>query len=259
MFDKSGIYYEVRGDGEPLILLNGIMMSTISWKEHVEVLKKYFKVIVYDIRDQGKSSKLKEGYNISIHVEDLYHLIKHLNLESVNLLGLSYGGQVAELFALKFPQYIKKLILSNTTYKVDNFLASIGESWKIAAKMYDGEKFFDLALPYIYSKTFYNDNLKWLMNRRKLFKELLTKEWFDSFYRLASSNINFDISDELEKIKNETLLIAAEEDILTPIADMKYINEKLINFDLIVIENAGHAAFLEKSHLYCNIIKGFLI
>lgn len=258
-FEELGIYYEVYGEGNPLILLNGIMMNTVSWLEHIRFLSKYFKVIVYDMRDQGKSEKLNEEYNISIHSEDLKKLIDYLGFKKVNLLGLSYGGQVAEIFASKYPEYIDKLILSNTTYRVDNFLASIGEAWKVAAKSYNGEIFFDLALPFIYSKTFYNYNFEWLQNRRKIFKELLTKEWFDSFIRLASSNTTFDVSDDLEKIKCETLLIAADEDIITPISDMMYINNKIKNSELIIIKNAGHAAFLEKLNTYCNLIKGFLI
>ncbi|SHE90820.1 alpha/beta hydrolase fold [Marinitoga hydrogenitolerans DSM 16785] len=154
---------------------------------------------------------------------------------------------------------IDKLILSNTTYKIDNYLYAIGEAWKIAAKTYDGEIFFDLALPFIYSKTFYNEKLEWLMNRRKLFKDILTKEWFDSFIRLISSNTTFDVSNKIEKINVPTLLIAAEEDILTPVKDMEYINSKIKTSNLVVIKNSGHAAFLEKFKIYCNLIKGFLL
>ncbi|KAF2955303.1 alpha/beta hydrolase [Marinitoga sp. 38H-ov] len=258
-FEELGIYYEVHGEGKPLVLLNGIMMSTASWIEHIKILKNYFQVIVYDMRDQGKSSKLSIKYDISVHSEDLKKLLEHLGLKKVNLLGLSYGGQVAEIFASKYPEYVDKLILSNTTYKVDNFLASVGEAWKVAAKTYDGESFFDLALPFIYSKTFYNNNYNWLKNRRKIFKELLTKEWFDGFIRLASSNLNFDVSNEIEKIKCETLLIAADEDIITPISDMEFINKKIKKSEMVIIKNSGHAAFLEKINIYCNIVKGFLI
>ncbi|SHE90780.1 alpha/beta hydrolase fold [Marinitoga hydrogenitolerans DSM 16785] len=89
-FEKKGIYYEIYGEGKPLILLNGIMMNTLSWASHIKVLSKYFKIIVYDMRDQVRSEKLEEDYDISIHVEDLHNFIIHLGLEKVNILGLSY-------------------------------------------------------------------------------------------------------------------------------------------------------------------------
>ncbi len=203
VFKDLGIYYEIHGEGYPLVLMNGIMMNTASWKEHINILKKYFKVIVYDMRDQGRSIKMKKNYNIDIHADDLYKFLNYLNLDKVNLLGLSYGGQVAEIFAIKYPEKINKLILSNTTYKVDKFLVSIGKSWNVAARLYDGEKFFDLALPFIYSKDFYNNNFDWLQNRKKLFKKLLTKDWFDAFIRLSSSNLTFDVTNELSKIKKK--------------------------------------------------------
>ena len=82
-----------------------------------------------------------------------------------------------------------RLILANTSAHVDQYLRSMGDMWKRAAKLYDGEAFFDLALIPIYSRNFYNrKTMTGLVNRRQVFKEFLTREWFDGFIRLASSN-----------------------------------------------------------------------
>ena len=104
MFLKDpGLYYEVHGEGKPLVLLNGIMMNTMSWAEHIPDLKDHYQVITYDMRDQGQSSRLEEGYRIDVHAEDLKKLLDHLGLRTANILGVSYGGQVALIFSLKFP------------------------------------------------------------------------------------------------------------------------------------------------------------
>ncbi|MCP4666544.1 MAG: alpha/beta fold hydrolase, partial [Deltaproteobacteria bacterium] len=144
--EDPGIYYEVHGQGRPLVLLNGIMMNTLSWVDHIEILKDQYELIIYDMRDQAQSGRLEEGYDISIHAEDLKKLLDHLDMDKTNVWGVSYGGQVGLILALKYPEMIDRLILSNTSAHVDQYLLSLGDMWKRAARLYDGEAFFDLAL-----------------------------------------------------------------------------------------------------------------
>jgi len=256
--ENPGIYFEVHGEGKPLVLLNGIMMSAPSWVDHIEKLKDRFQLIVYDMRDQGQSTRLAEGYDNQIHVQDLKKLLDHLDIDNADLWGVSYGGQVALLFTLAFPESVDRLVLSNTSAHIDQYLLSMGEMWKCAARLYDGEAFFDLALIPIYSRHFYNHNYDWLLNRRQVFKELLTRDWFDAFIRLASSNHDYDVRDELASIEHATLLIAAEEDIITPYEQMRAMHGVMQNAQLVCIPQTGHAAFLEKIDTVCTLIKGFL-
>ena len=86
-FEELGLYYEIHGQGPPLVLLNGIMMNTLSWAEHIEKLKDRFQLIVYDMRDQGRSSRLEEGYDNGVHAKDLKRLLDHLNLPQTPPLG----------------------------------------------------------------------------------------------------------------------------------------------------------------------------
>jgi 3-oxoadipate enol-lactonase len=256
--EDPGIYYEVHGQGSPLVFLNGIMMNTLSWVDHVARLKDHYQIIVYDMRDQGQSSRLEPGYDISIHAEDLKKLLDHLQIPKAHLWGVSYGGQVALIFSLKYPERVDRLVLSNTSAHVDQYLLSLGELWKRAARLYDGEAFFDLALIPIYSRHFYNAHYDWLANRRQLFKDFLTKDWFDGFIRLASSNATYDIRERLPQIQHPAFLIAAQEDIITPYAQVLEMSRSLPNAQFVCIPEAGHAVFLEKMDTVCTLIKGFL-
>jgi len=259
MFLKDpGIYYEVHGKGDPLVILNGIMMNTLSWEDHIQRLKDRYMLIVYDMRDQGQSDRLEEGYDISIHAEDLKQVLAHLNIDKAYIWGLSYGGQVALIFSLRYPALVDKLILSNTCAYMDQYLLSLGQMWKRAARLYDGEAFFDLALIPIYSRSFYNNHYDWLMNRRQVFKDLLTRSWFDGFVRLASSNANYDVRKDISRIDIQTLLIAAQEDIITPYAQMLDMNQVIPNSQIVCVPDTGHAAYLEKIDTVCTLIKGFL-
>ncbi|HAA85098.1 MAG TPA: alpha/beta hydrolase [Kosmotogaceae bacterium] len=261
MSDGARLYYELYGDHDDplLVFLNGIMMSTASWQSFVEPLSRHFSLLLVDQRDQGRSDHMDRQYDIELHARDLEELFTRIDAREVNLMGVSYGGQIAELYALQYGERLNSLILSNTVGRITPYLAELGEAWKEAARLNDGEKFFTLAIPFIYSDSFYNSNLAWLKNRQKAFKELLTEEWFEGFYRLASSNIDFNVVERLNEIKVPTLLLAADRDIVTPVEEMELLHEEIPNSEFLIIHDAGHAAFLEKQEEFLTAVTGFVI
>lgn len=261
MKDGARIYYELHGDMDKpvLLFLNGIMMSALSWNSFINAFTKRFRVLLMDFRDQGKSSAMETQYDISIHASDILELIDELGLEKVIPVGVSYGGQVAQIFAASYPERIGALVLSNTVARITPYLAELGESWKEAARLEDGEKFFTLAIPFIYSDYFYNRNLAWLKSRQKIFKKALTPAWFQGFIRLASSNPDFNTIGKLSSIDSPTLLLAGDRDTITPIEEMELIEKEIPDTQFVIIHNGGHASFLEKQNEFINIVMGFAL
>ena len=80
-----------------------------------------------------------------------------------------------------------------------------------------GELFFKLSMPFIYSDDFYNRNWQWLKERQAIFDQILTKEYFEALVRLSRSSKDFDILDQIHRIKTPTLLIAGTRDIIPPV------------------------------------------
>ncbi len=257
-YANSKIYYERVGHGDPLILLNGIMMSTSSWTYHVNKFKTSFDVITFDFRDQGKSLKMDEDYDISDRVGDLVTVMDHLKIKKANIVGVSYGAHVAEHFALSYPQRVKRLVLSNAVDKVDNYLKEVGKSWETAAQNGDTELFFRISFPLIYSRTFYNSNADWIEERIRNASKITDKNWLDGFVRLSRSGAYFDLSEKISKINMPTLLICADEDMITPKSAMKKMSEKMVKSSLIILRKTGHAAFYEKADLWCEKIQNFI-
>ncbi|MFA6801511.1 MAG: alpha/beta hydrolase, partial [Acholeplasmataceae bacterium] len=115
-FKGRSIYYDVKGEGKPIVILNGIMMSTKSWEPFVKTISENNMLIRVDFFDQGQSDKLvNSAYTQSIQVDVLNYLFKELKLEKVNIVGVSYGGEVAIQFAIKHPNKVDRLVLFNTT------------------------------------------------------------------------------------------------------------------------------------------------
>ena len=106
------IYYEVKGDGHPLVLIHGYSLDLRMWDDQMPVFTKKYRVIRYDRRGFGKSSGVEKTYNAD--AEDLYKFLKHLKIKSCYVLGMSQGGGAALYFALNYPQMVDALILQDT-------------------------------------------------------------------------------------------------------------------------------------------------
>ena len=105
------LYYEVAGEGEPLILIHGGQLDRRMWDDQFAAFSTHYQVIRYDVRDYGLSTCPPGTYS---NHEDLYGLLKHLNMHSAYLVGLSLGGAIAIDFALTYPDMVHALILASS-------------------------------------------------------------------------------------------------------------------------------------------------
>jgi 3-oxoadipate enol-lactonase len=109
------VYYEVHGDGPPFLFCSVTGLDHQAWKFHqVPEFSRDHKVIVFDYRGTGKSSKTIQKYSIKMFADDAAALLDHLNVEQAIVCGHSMGGVVAQLLALDYPRKVKKLILASS-------------------------------------------------------------------------------------------------------------------------------------------------
>lgn len=109
------IYYEVHGDGPPLLFCSVTRLDHQAWKFYqVPEFSRDHRVIVFDYRGTGKSSKTVQKYSIKRFTDDAAALLDHLHVEQAIVCGHSMGGVVAQLLALDHPHKVKKLILASS-------------------------------------------------------------------------------------------------------------------------------------------------
>lgn len=93
--DGTKIYYEDRGEGQPILLVHGWTGSSKFWQKNVPELAKAFRVVTFDLRGHGNSSKVLTGHTIGNYARDVREIIDSLELQEIVLLGWSMGGPVA--------------------------------------------------------------------------------------------------------------------------------------------------------------------
>src|SRR5712692_4395233 len=116
------LYYETLGEGHPLVLLHGGYMDGRMWDDQFAVFAERYWVVRYDIRGFGKSKMPQVPYS---NVQDLYELLKHLQIEKAYLLGLSLGGMIAIDFTLEHPEMVDALVLVGAA--MSGFVPSFSE------------------------------------------------------------------------------------------------------------------------------------
>ncbi len=259
-FKQKTVYYNYqKNQGETLVVLNGIMMSTQSWEPFMETWLKDFSVLRLDFLDQGQSDKMDQAYDQSLQVELLKALLDHLSLNKVHLMGISYGGSIALQFAASYQRYLSKLILFNAAAYTTPWLRDVGRGWNEVAQMHNAKAYYHITIPYIYSPHFYVKNQAWMKNREETLLQVFSNPVFlNAMCRLTRSAESHDVREALKEIETETLVVASDYDFLTPKSEQIYIVERMPNATLLTFDNTGHASMYEKPELFMTTIRGFL-
>ena len=106
----TSLYYEVAGEGLPLVLNHGGLVDNHLWDDQFDEFARHFKAIRYDMRGFGDSGMLKNGMDPYSMERDLYSLLQFLGIEKTYVLGLSMGGALTIDFTLQYPEMVDALI-----------------------------------------------------------------------------------------------------------------------------------------------------
>lgn len=121
--DDIKVYYEVYGEGEPLLLLHGNSGSIENFIYQIPELSKHFKVIAIDSRAQGRTSDSDKAITYALMASDMSELIDKLNLGKVNIVGWSDGGNVGLELAFAHSEKVLKVVTFGANYTYENWMA----------------------------------------------------------------------------------------------------------------------------------------
>lgn len=254
--NNVNLYYELHGnpENETLVLSNGVLMNTASWSFQIPVLSKHFQVLVYDCRGMWQSDHPEAPYSMEQHAEDLSELLSQLNIERAHIAGISYGSEISMMFALKFPQKTKSLLVFDGVSQVDPLLKSFGDMWVSAAKQKNAALLLKVTMPLNFSE-------EWIIKNQKtipILEEKYRQLDFEAFIRLMDSFYNFNITESLERIEVPTLIAVGERDILKTREYAEKIAKLIPGAEFFVVPGSGHALCLEKPHEFNSLVMGFV-
>ena len=258
----------VIGEGPPLVLLHGFPDFWYGWKSVITSLKKYYKLIIPDMRGYNLSDKPEgvEKYKIEILVEDIKGLIESLSLGKVFLAGHDWGGVVAWAFAEKYPELLQKLAILNAPHMkiFQQKLRTDKKQQKASFYIFeflkpDGEKFL------------FKDDYKWLKfavfegmknksNLTDFDKEQYLNAWTQpgailggvNYYR---ANVSFD--DWTGKIAVPTLVIHGMKDSAVLSSVLNGLSDYVDDLKIVRAENSSHWVMHDQPKLVVSSFKEF--
>lgn len=238
-FKRNGatLFYEVSGEGSPIIFTHGASWNHYQWNKQVEYFKSDYKVIVWDVRGHGYSSLPEGPVDSEEFSADLIALMDHLSLKDAVLCGLSMGGHISLQAAIRYPERVKALILIGAPCSsafnlyekifvpINRFCTkwiSMKASAKIQARMLS--KFNPSNYNYIHEA--------FLMIRH------------DNWQRVWSAVTHMESRKDLHKVKCPTLLLIGDHDTMTNY-QQPFMNQHIMGSELKVISNAQHGTNLD--------------
>jgi len=229
--DVNGIklYYEIYGQGEPLVLLHGNGASISAGREQIAFFSKYYQVIAVDSRGQGKSDDNSDSLTYDQMASDLNGLLNHLHIDSAYIIGHSDGGIIGLITAIRYPKKIKMLAAMSPNIRPDSMV--------LYSKVADESSKMLMV---------YKDSLK------AGFKHLANKV---KLLRLMQFHPHIS-SAELSSIKAPVMLLCGDRDVIQ-LSHIIEIFRAIPKSNLCVLPGSTHFAPRKNSELYNESINRF--
>lgn len=260
-FKPRGIYYRVnesQANRPTLVFVHGLSGSSSAWVEYEKKFEKEYNILCLDIRGHGKSAKLKHynDYEIEKFSEDIFDLMKYLNIEKSVLISHSFGAFIAFEFLVKYQK-----LLASAVFLSPSFCVKKEKSTKvIELLLHPFVNFFSLIPGSFqigghidYSK--YKNTGDWNVGR--MFADIRNTSLRIFLYCLKQS-YKFDREEFLSSINIPVLIIHGKNDTLFPVENSVIMSEKIRNSKLILLDNADHILVLNNFPEVSEAIKNFI-
>jgi pimeloyl-ACP methyl ester carboxylesterase len=253
------LYYETSGDGEALVLVPGFASGSWSWYKQVEDLSRYFRVVTFDPRGVANSVIAPDvPVSISLIADDVVNLLDALKIERAHIMGVSFGGFVAQEFAIRFPQRLGKLILACTSFggsrhvlPSQDVLAAFASTRGLNSKERIRQYLTTAFLPdFVRANTGEVDRFCGLREKNAVPENVYLQQ--------LESATAFDLYSDVSNIAAETLVISGDKDSVVPFQNSVNLAAEIPNARLEIIEDAGHMVFVEKAVKFNEIVRAFL-
>lgn len=259
--DSNGcqIYYQIKGEGTPLILLMGFGADGDVWEKHLAVYEKHFKCIVLDNRGVGKSGQPQGPYSTTMMADDTIAVMDHLNIESAQVAGISMGGAIAQSLALNHPNRVSSLCLISTWPIFNNYATTVYENLKKIRRTASPDDFMELLQLWIFAPPYYDDNLGELKEGQQGAAKNETPQTEAGFDGQLDACIGHNAVPRLHEIQVPTLITIGMMDIFTPPAFSDILHEKISGSHIERFPTGGHVHHWEDLDRFNKVTLDFLL
>lgn len=255
--DNSGvkIYWDQRGDGDPLLLIMGLGYTHDMWHRTAPIVSRRYRTITFDNRGVGRSDVPPGPYAIATMATDAAAVMDAAGVERAHVFGISMGGMVAQEFALQYPDRVRSLILGCTTHGGPEAIPADAEviSTLMARGTMSAEAGVRAMIPFIYDPSTLPERIEEdLEIRRRTFPTAA------GYFAQVNGILAFDSLSRLSQLKAPTLVIHGESDRLIPPENGRRLARAIDGAKLVMISGASHIFPTDQPEISHEAILSFL-
>lgn len=259
MFARLGdtdIHYEIVGEGEPLMLVSGLGGAASYWNPNLEAFAKEYAVLLHDHRGTGKSSRSEVNQTVELMTDDLLRVMDDAKIERAHFVGHSTGGAMGQVLAARAPERVASLVLYATWAELDPQMAlCLQTRQRILHSM--GEAEYHRTTPiFLYPPYFVHEN--WKLLEQEIAASIANSPPASIMDSRVTGIMKFNGLPYLAYVKCPTMLLVAEDDILTP----PYLSDQIARYIrsavLMKLPKGGHAVSRVEVSTFNEVVLKFL-
>ena len=241
------LYYEVSGNGEPVVFAHGAGGNHASWWQQVAYFSDVYQVITFDHRGFGLSKDIHNGPGIQAFADDLEGLLNYLGIEQIFLVAQSMGGWTSLAFTERHPDRVKALVMADTPGGIDD--PSVHMIAKEVAIKNQGIPLIDRALPQSFRDRY--------PEKTELYRAIYGFN-FPTPDTSSLRETKGPTAERLKTLKVPILFLVGQEDVSTPPLLIETAQKLSPSSTYIEVPGAGHSVYFEKPEIFNYIVSNFL-
>ena len=254
--NEALINFEIEGPASaPVVIFSHSLATTLDmWELQVAALRNSYRVLRFDTRGHGNSSIPPGPYTMEMLSADVVGLLDHLGIQRAHFVGISMGGMIGQILALRYPQRLEKLVLCDTTSRISPEMAP---SWEERIRRAEIEGMTALAqetLERWLSEEFRQNQPE--MTERV--RNMIIYTPVPGYVECCKAISGFDVSRELSNVTVPTLIMVGERDPGTPVSAAETIKQQIQGSELVIIAGALHLTNIETAALFNQRLLSFL-
>ncbi|HKW90939.1 MAG TPA: 3-oxoadipate enol-lactonase [Methylomirabilota bacterium] len=248
------INYEIEGDGPVVTFSHSLACDLSMWDEQVRALRGRYRVLRFDTRGHGQSSAPAGAYTLDQLADDLKGLLDGLAISATHFVGLSMGGMIGQVFALKHPAMVQSLVLCDTASR---YPAAAAPIWEARIKTVGAKGMDPMVAPTLerwFTAPFRTRHKDMMERVGAMIRGTPAAGYIGCCHAIPKINV----TDRLPQVSCPALVVVGEEDPGTPLEMARAIHAALPAAELAVLTRASHLSNLEQPAEFNRVLGGFL-
>lgn len=250
------INYTLEGPASaPVVTLSHSLATNLSmWDPQIPALASRYRVLRYDTRGHGGTDAPEGAYSLDQLAEDARALLRALGIGRTHFVGLSMGGFIGQILALKYSQMLQSLVLCDTTSRVPADAKPMWDERMRVAQSQGMEPHVEPTIGRWFTAPFREQRPDVVNPVRAMIRATQPAGYIGCCHAIAT----LDLTDRLQAISVPTLVIVGEEDPGTPVAASRTIHERIKGSELVILKSASHLSNVEQPEAFNQAVTGFL-